>query len=113
MRCDCRKSGACALRDLADEFGIGSRRQPREERMPFERNLEHPQIVFEPGKCIKCGRCLRIAERGSEPLGIAFSGRGYPTRVAVPFGRSLAAGLSRTARECIAACPTGALAARG
>ena len=80
--------------------------------MPFERILDHPQIVFEPGKCIKCGRCIRIAERANEPLGITFTGRGYPTRITVPFGESLAAGLSRAALECVAACPTGALARR-
>ncbi len=112
MHCDCRKSTSCDLRRCADRFGIATRSGRWEERMPFERVLDHPQIVFEPGKCIKCGRCIRIAERANEPLGIAFTGRGYPTRITVPFGESLAAGLSRAALECVTACPTGALARR-
>ena len=39
-------------------------------------------------------------------------GRGFDVAVAVPFGKSLAEGLSMVARRCAEACPTGALALR-
>ena len=79
-------------------------------RRPFEQDLRHPEIVYEPGKCIACGLCVQISARAGEPLGLAFIGRGFGVRVGVPLGESIAAGLRKSAAECVAACPTGALA---
>ncbi|MGD2110864.1 MAG: hypothetical protein PVI86_15910, partial [Phycisphaerae bacterium] len=45
-----------------------------------------------------------------EPLGLTFVGRGFDVRVGVPFDRTVAEALTHTARECVDACPTGALA---
>ena len=71
----------------------------------------HPQnVIYEPGKCIACGLCVRFTRDAAEPLGLTFIGRGFNVRVAVPFDGSLEAGLQRTAAECVGACPTGALA---
>jgi len=66
--------------------------------------------VYEPGKCIACGLCVQVAERSKEALGLAFIGRGFNVRVGVPFDETIAAGLERAAADCVAACPTGALA---
>jgi NADH dehydrogenase/NADH:ubiquinone oxidoreductase subunit G len=66
-------------------------------------------LCFEPGKCIKCGICVRVAERAGDHPGLAFSGRGFDLRVTVPFNEGLRTALPATARECAARCPTGAL----
>ena len=86
----------------------------REEPPTFRvfEQMEHPQIVYESGKCIACGLCIRIAHREGEKLGLAFIGRGFDVRVGVPFGKSLAEALTKSALACAAACPTGALAER-
>ncbi len=108
LHCDCRKADACKLRDYAEMYGAKARRY-KDERKKFERRVEHPDIVFEPGKCISCGLCVRIAEAAGEELGLTFIGRGFDVHVAVPFDRSLADALQKTARQCADACPTGAL----
>ena len=69
-------------------------------------------MVFEPGKCIKCGLCVKISKRAGEELGVTFIGRGYNMQVAVPFGEALQEGLKKAADECVEICPTGALAFR-
>jgi ferredoxin len=109
LRCDCRKLAACRLRQYATEYAANPGRF-REERRPFALDTSHPQVAFESGKCISCGLCLQIAERVREPLGLAFVGRGFAMRTEVPFRETLAAGLQIAAAECVAACPTGALA---
>ncbi len=73
-------------------------------------DARHAEIVYEPGKCIDCGLCIQIAVAAGERLGLTFVGRGFDVRVAVPLDRSLAEALTRAAADCVAACPTAALA---
>ena len=82
------------------------------EKRPFIRDDTSDIVVFEPGKCILCGLCVRIAESRGERLGVGFSRRGFGTHVAVPFGAPLKEGLTTTLRLCAESCPTGALALR-
>ena len=110
MDCDCRKPDACRLRQLATEYGAKQRAYASEERQSLER-IMHPELVYEPGKCIRCGICVRIAEGAREALGLTFTGRGLDVRVSVPFDEPLEHALSATtAGLCVDACPTGALA---
>ena len=87
--------------------------QTPDERRRFARDTSHPDIVYEPGKCIVCNACVRIAAWAGEALGLSVIGRGFDVSVAVPFGGSLAEGLREVAGRCAEACPTGALAVRG
>jgi NADPH-dependent glutamate synthase beta subunit-like oxidoreductase len=110
MHCDCRKTEDCKLRNLSEEYGADPHRFKVENRKRFERNTTHPDIVFEPGKCIKCGICVRIATQAGDIPGLAFTGRGFSSAVEAPFSEPLGAALKKTAGECARQCPTGALA---
>jgi ferredoxin len=111
LHCDCRKADACLLRRWADACGANPHRH-RGTRRPVELHLQHPQVVYEPGKCIACGLCIQVAARHGERLGLTFIGRGFNVRVGVPFNETVAAGLAAAAAACAGACPTGALAMR-
>jgi formate dehydrogenase major subunit len=111
LSCGCRKATGCGLRRwatayLADPYRFLGRRRR------FERDDSHPEVVYEPGKCIMCDACVRIAAEAGEQLGLSITGRGFDVSVAVPFGAPLADGLRRAARRCAEACPTGAIALR-
>ncbi|HEY3396022.1 MAG TPA: 2Fe-2S iron-sulfur cluster-binding protein [Armatimonadota bacterium] len=111
LHCECAKLHACALRAQAIRYQahLG---HFRGDKLPGHLDLTHPEVVYDPGKCIACGICVRLAEEAGEPLGLALVGRGLGMRPAVPFGEGLAGGLTRAAAACVAACPTGALAWR-
>ena len=109
LHCDCRKADACKLRHWAEACGA-SPHHHHGTRRPVELVLDHPDIVYEPGKCIACGLCIQVAAREDERLGMAFIGRGFNVRIGVPFQERLAAGLAKAGPACVAACPTGALA---
>ncbi|HUT25850.1 MAG TPA: ferredoxin, partial [Sumerlaeia bacterium] len=79
------------------------------ERRALDPDASHPEIVYEPGKCILCGLCLAIAEEAGESRGLSFAGRGFATRVVAPLGGNLSEGLEKAARQCAEACPTAAL----
>ena len=111
MHCDCRGLSTCLLRRHAIDLGAQVNAFDGERR-GFERDGTHPAIIYESGKCIACGLCVRIAERHREALGLTFIGRGFDVRTEVPFGASLAEGLRTAAVECAEACPTGAIALR-
>ncbi|MHC4212929.1 MAG: FAD-dependent oxidoreductase, partial [Planctomycetota bacterium] len=80
------------------------------QRRKFEQYDQHDEIIYEPGKCIDCGLCVKITTEEKETLGLTFIARGFDVRVAVPFDRSIADGLKQTAKKCAKSCPTGALA---
>jgi ferredoxin len=109
LHCDCRKARACKLRDYSDAYGASPGRY-HGTRRPFEQDMQHANVVYESGKCISCGLCIQIAARAKEPLGLTLIGRGFSVRVGVPFSTTIAEGLKKAAAECVAACPTGALA---
>lgn len=110
--CDCRKRDFCRLRRYAEEYGADQRRFTFKERKSYQKNDQHEQVVFEPGKCIKCGLCVRITGKAGELLGLTFVERGFDARIDVPFGDLLGRGLEKAAGECVAACPTAALSFR-
>lgn len=106
LGCDCRSPVSCKLRRYAEQYGI---------RGPVPRQMERPAaasmqrfgpVVFEPGKCIKCGICVELSRAHGGP-GLAFAGRGLATRIELPFGAALN---DEIAIRCAQACPTGALA---
>jgi NADH dehydrogenase/NADH:ubiquinone oxidoreductase subunit G len=109
LHCDCRKPESCKLRRYADEYNANPRRYRGPEPREF-RKLADAEVVYEPGKCIACGICVRVTRKRQEPLGLTYIGRGFDVRVGVPFNEPLAKGLRTAAAECVKACPTGALA---
>jgi len=111
LHCDCRKADTCKLRQYAQDYGARPTRYKGERRL-FVQHIQHPDIIYEPGKCINCGLCIQTAARAGEELGLTFVGRGFDVRVAVPFDRSIAQALKRSADQCVNVCPTGALAFR-
>lgn len=111
LSCGCRKADCCSIRTLAARHGADPGRFSGERRR-FSQDLSHPDIVYEPGKCIMCDACVRVAAEAGEPLGLSIVGRGFHVSVAVPFDLPLSEGLRTAALRCAEACPTGALALR-
>ena len=110
LRCDCRKAESCRLRAHADRLHAKPHRYRGDEPRRFARVRQQAGVLYEPGKCIKCGLCVRITEKAGERLGLTFIGRGFDVRVGVPFGEAFSKALEVAARDCVTACPTGALA---
>jgi NADH dehydrogenase/NADH:ubiquinone oxidoreductase subunit G len=108
LHCDCRSSGNCILQHYGQVYGASADRF-RSKRRPFEEHVQPGGVIFEPGKCILCGICVKLTELAREPLGLTFIGRGFDVRIGAPFDRAVADGLQQVAAEVVHHCPTGAL----
>lgn len=111
MTCGCRKAANCRIRALATEYEADPVRFGGARRR-FTQDLSHPDIVYEPGKCILCNACVRIASEAGEKVGVATIGRGFEVAIGAPFGSPFADALSISWKRCAEACPTAAIALR-
>jgi ferredoxin len=109
LHCDCRDMHDCKLRIYSDDYGADQKRFRSEERLICTKQDQHELIIYEPSKCIKCGICVRIAEKYKEDFGLTFIGRGFEVVVGVPFNESLTKGMQKAALEVADHCPTGAI----
>jgi len=51
LTCGCRKADCCLVRSLATEYGADVYRFAGARRR-FSQDLSHPEVIYEPGKCI-------------------------------------------------------------
>jgi formate dehydrogenase major subunit len=108
LGCGCGKAIPCRLRQFATEYGVDPQRFVGQRR-PFARDTSHPDIIFEPGKCILCGACVQVALEAGETTGLSLFGRGFQATVSVPFRLPMAEALKQSAQRAAEVCPTGAI----
>ncbi len=103
----CEVNGDCELQDAAYHLGIETptflikETQPRDNSAAF--------ILYDPGKCIQCGRCVAGCNDQVVNEVLDFGYRGDKTKVICD--NDLPMGLSSCVQcgECVQLCPVGAL----
>jgi NADH-quinone oxidoreductase subunit G len=109
MECPvCDRSGDCRFQDLLHEIGVPDELPPLVSR-PRPRDESWPVIVRDLGKCVVCGRCVRLCEEVQGVSAIGFTGRGLDIEVATFQSEVLDCELCG---QCVNACPAAALLAR-
>jgi len=106
----CSKSGSCELQKIAEHLGVKLNTKRFKKVLPnLPVDTSSPLFIYDPNKCVLCGRCVWVCQ---EKLGIGvigFAYRGFQRRVTtfgdVPFGESDC----RHCGECVKVCPVGAL----
>ena len=108
----CWKNKNCELQTLAGKLKVKLKR-PEEFRglptewLPLDRS--NPFMVYDPNRCILCGKCVWVCtERNREPF-IDFAYRGYKTRLTMSSDITLLEKGCASCGECAAICPTSAL----
>lgn len=110
MRCDCRASGDCKLRELAEMFSLKDPRgkfvnAPLAKKINFKTGL-----IFENAKCIKCGLCVRVVADEMDEPALCFINRGFISIISEPLTVEFDEIPASVAVKCVEVCPTGALA---
>ena len=106
----CAKNGSCELQNIAHHLGVRLKsKRLRELRRSLTVDDSHPQIRYDPTKCVLCGRCVWVCR---ERLGIGvlgFAYRGFQRVVTTFEGEPLSTTNCDRCIECVDVCPTGAL----
>jgi ferredoxin len=109
LQCDCSKKTECDLRRYAGQYGAVQNRYKLDKPLQSERQIFSNGLVFEPGKCILCGRCVGITSTEKVEPGLSFFNRGSDLYVGAPFDEPMDKAMGICMDRCIDACPTGAL----
>jgi formate dehydrogenase alpha subunit len=104
----CEKSGACELEKYAYELGVTKPRfQGEKHSYPIDDS--NPFYIRDYNKCILCERCVQACRDVQFVEAIDFINRGFDTKVAVPFDRTMLESTCIFCGQCVASCPVGAL----
>jgi len=106
----CAANGSCELQNIARHLGVKLNTKRFTKIVPeLPVDSTSPLFVYDPNKCVLCGRCVWLC---CEKLGIGaigFAYRGFHRMVTTfgdePMGRSGCENCS----ECVTVCPVGAL----
>ncbi len=104
----CVRNRNCELQALCDDLGVTD--IPFDgERCEYELDELSPSIVRDNNKCILCRRCVNVCRDVQTVGAISAIGRGFTTKIACAFDKSISEVDCVNCGQCIAACPVGAL----
>jgi formate dehydrogenase major subunit len=96
------------LDQWARKLDMGRPRFPSRVQVP--QDLSHPAMAVNLDACIQCTRCLRACreEQVNDVIGLAF--RGEQAKIVFDMDDPMGVSTCVACGECVAACPTGAIA---
>lgn len=104
----CEKSDDCKLRQYASRYGVRAVRFNNDFNKG-DIDLSSPAFIFDPSKCILCGKCVGICSEVQNVHAIDFAGRGIATHITRGFGKKLSETECVSCGQCAVSCPTAAL----
>jgi bidirectional [NiFe] hydrogenase diaphorase subunit len=106
----CLKNRSCELQKIAKHLGIKlktKRFRKLERTLPIDESSS--LFIYDPNKCVLCGKCVWLCQEKLGVGAIGFTRRGFKRMVSTfqdqPFGESACSECA----ECVKACPVGAL----
>ncbi|MGB9698404.1 MAG: 2Fe-2S iron-sulfur cluster-binding protein [Thermodesulfobacteriota bacterium] len=105
----CRKNRDCELQRIVHHLKMKLRPE-KLRRLPhnFPVDQSHPALIFNPNKCVLCGRCVWACREQGQGV-LYFAQRGFATRISTFLDLPLAQTACTGCLACERVCPVGAL----
>lgn len=106
----CASNGSCELQKIARHLGVKLKtRRFKKLLRELPVDSSSPVFIYDPNKCVLCGRCVWICREHLSIGSLGFAHRGFE-RIVTTFGdEPIAESECSECSECVIACPTGAL----
>ena len=106
----CPANGSCELQRIAKHLQVKLKAKRFRKILPeLPIDSSSPLFIYDPNKCVLCGRCVWVCQQKPGKAVIGFAHRGFRRMVTTfgdePVGRSGCQDCS----ECVTVCPVGAL----
>ncbi len=109
----CLKNRSCELQKIAQHLGIKLRTKRFRK---LDRNLPIDQssslFIYDPNKCVLCGKCVSVCREKLGIGAIGFTRRGFRRMVSTFQDKPIGQSICSQCTECVKVCPVGALAFR-
>ncbi len=107
----CDAEGACLLQDYAYRYQAPESRYPSLVRSPGQETytVGNQAIFYDPSKCVRCQRCVKICAEVEMAEALTFKGRAGGVEVSTAFDLPLHESSCELCGLCVSTCPTGAL----
>ena len=105
----CSKSGSCELQKIAKYLGVKLNTKRLRKILPaLPIDSSSPLFIYDPNKCVLCGKCVWVCQEKLGMRKIGFAYRGF-YRMITTFGdEPMAESGCQYCRECVTICPVGA-----
>ncbi len=106
----CLKNRSCELQKIAKHLSIKlktKRFRKLERNLPIDESS--PLFVYDPNKCVLCGRCVWVCQEKSGIGAIGFTRRGFKRMVSTFQDKPLGESMCGQCAECVNICPVGSL----
>jgi formate dehydrogenase major subunit len=112
INCGCAAIDDCELRKNSIEYAADPLRFKQKDDTGVSttyQDLSTDFFIHEPGKCIKCGRCINVCDHIAGSSALSFIGRGLNVSVSSNTNNNIKDSTCMLCGMCIDSCPTGAL----
>ena len=106
----CFKNRACELQKMAKHLGVKlktNRFRKIERKLPVDDSS--PVFLYDPNKCVLCGKCVWVCRERLGIGAIGFTRRGFKRMVSTFKDKPLAESRCEQCADCVRVCPVGAL----
>jgi len=106
----CAKSGSCELQRIAKYLGVkltSKRFRKTLREMPVDSSS--PLFIYDPNKCVLCGKCVWVCQENLGIGAIGFARRGFQRIVTTFASEAITESRCQGCGECVTVCPVGAL----
>ncbi len=106
---NCKKSGLCELQKISKHLGINLR-QERFQKLLRDLPIDEssPAFIYNPNKCVLCGRCVWLSREKLNIGAIGFGYRGFKRYVTTFNDEPIGLTECRERTELVDICPVGA-----